>query len=450
MKIKFLPLLLTVVCLSANAQPLPPKADIMATLKKVNDYWLSTHTNPGIIDWMRAAYFTGNMAVYKISPDKKYLDYANLWGTNANWGLLGGVATRHADNHCVGQTYIDLYETDVIKIPKKIADITTSIHTMATGAKSDDWSWVDALYMAMPVFTRLGVMKNDISYSNKMYALYYNTKNTRKLYDQTKHLWFRDQSFLPPRKNSNGKDIVWSRGNGWVFAAHARVLSHLPLNDPHRNEYIQTFKDMAAALKSVQRSDGFWNVNLVDPNDYGGPETSGTAFFTYGMAWGINNGFLDSATYTPIVAKAWNGMVKQALHPNGKVGYIQAQGKEPQSAQPVTFQSNWDFGVGAFLLSGSEVFKLASQTVTSAEETDEAIPFHLYPNPANEEVTIQCSQQTVTRIVISDLTGRIIMENNERFEGSKTINTAGLSNGIFFIKISGEQKEVVEKLIIRK
>jgi rhamnogalacturonyl hydrolase YesR len=136
-------------------------------------------------------------------------------------------------------------------------------------------------------------------------------------------------------------------------------LQELPANDPHRHEYLVTFQNMAAALKKVQRPDGFWNVSLADPNDFAGPEASGTAFFTYGMAWGINNGYLDGATYRPVVAKAWNGMVTAAVHPDGFLGYIQGVGREPASSQPVTYDTTSDFGVGAFLLAGSELSKLS-------------------------------------------------------------------------------------------
>jgi len=242
----------------------------------------------------------------------------------------------------------------------KIKDITTSINSMVFNTKADDWWWVDALYMAMPVFTKLGVIYNNTAYFDKMHALFSNTKNTRHLFDTNTSLWFRDESFDPPYKTPNNLNSYWSRGNGWALGALTRVLQQLPVTDIHRNDYVTTFQAMAAALKNIQRQDGFWNASLVDPNDYGGPETSGTSFFTYGIAWGINNGLLDSATYTPIVIKSWNGLVTMAMHSDGKLGYIQGVGSNPSSSQPVTYESTADFGVGAFLLAGSEIVKLAT------------------------------------------------------------------------------------------
>ena len=135
----------------------------------------------------------------------------------------------------------------------------------------------------------------------------------------------------------------------------------LPKTDPHYNEYLQDYKDIAAGLVPLQREDGFWNVSLHDPTQFGGKETTGTALFTYGFAWGINNGILDKKTYQPVIVKAWNAMVKDAVHPNGFLGYVQGTGKEPKDGQPVTYTSMPDFedyGLGCFLLAGSEVYKL--------------------------------------------------------------------------------------------
>ncbi len=351
------------VCLLCPAlalpQSLPTKEAIMASVTLANDYWIRSHPDPGNNQWARATYFTGNLDLYKAYPEKTYLQYTDQWAIQNGWSLNGGVSTRNADNQCVGQVYIDLYVLDEIKDPGKISQINESIYAMVYTAKSDDWWWIDALYMAMPVFTRFGVMYSDTAYLEKMYRLYRNTKVERGLYNPLTGLWYRDESFDPPYKTPNGKDCYWSRGNGWVFAAHARVLQLLPETGRHRQEYLETFQNMAQALMLRQRTDGFWNVSLDDPDDYGGPETSGTSFFAYGMAWGINNGLLDSATYLPVVAKAWNGLVSAALHEDGYLGFIQGVGSYPGSSQPVTYETTSDFGLGAFLLAGSEVVKLA-------------------------------------------------------------------------------------------
>lgn len=351
--------LLILVCLplAVVADTLPTKREIVASMRLVNDYWISYHPDPGSNLWDRATYFTGNMAVYATWPDHDYHDYALLWAESHGWGLNGGTSTRDAANHCAGQIYIALYEID--PIPARVSDITTSIFNMVNSPQVDDWWWIDAFYVAMPVFTRLGIIHADTDYFDKMYALYDDTKTRRGLYDASAGLWYHSAPYQPPATTPNGEPIFWSRGNGWVFAAHAKVLEHLPVTDPHRAEYLATFQAMAAALKDVQRADGFWNVSLADTLDWPGPETSGTSFFTFGMAWGINNGYLDAATYLPVVTKAWNGMTQIAVHPTGHLGYVQPTASSPREGQPVTYDMTTDFGIGAFLLAGSEVYELA-------------------------------------------------------------------------------------------
>lgn len=312
--------------------------------------------------WTRGVYYEGLMALYAVDKQKEYYDYAVDWGEKHKWGLRNGIETRNADDQTCGQTYIDLYL--IGKKPERIKDIKASIDNMVHSDKNDDWSWIDALQMAMPVFVRLGVIYKDTAYFRKMYDLYSFSKHNHGgngLYNPADHLWWRDKDFVPPYKEPNGEDCYWSRGNGWVFAALARTLERLPKTDPHYKEYLQDFKDMAAALVPIQRKDGFWNVSLHDPTHFGGKETTGTSLFTYGFAWGVNKGILSPKKYKPIIAKAWNAMVKDAVHPDGFLGFVQGTGKEPKDGQPVTYTSKADFedyGLGCFLLAGSEVYKM--------------------------------------------------------------------------------------------
>ncbi|MEI6950629.1 glycoside hydrolase family 88 protein [Paraflavisolibacter sp. H34] len=316
--------------------------------------------------WTRGVYYEGLMALYEVDPKKKerkkYYNYAVEWGEKHKWGLRNGITTRNADDQCCGQTYIDLYLID--KKPERIRDIKACIDNTVKSDKNDDWSWIDALQMAMPVFVRLGVLYNDTSYFRKMYDIYSYSKRQHGgngLYNPEDGLWWRDKDFVPPYKEPNGQDCYWSRGNGWVVAALVRTLQMLPKTDPHYNEYMQDYKDMLKALIPIQRADGYWNVSLHDSTNYGGKELTGTALFVYGMAWGINNGFVDKATYLPVLTKAWNAMVAECVHPNGFLGYVQGTGKEPKDGQPVSYTSKPDFedyGLGCFLLAGSEVYKL--------------------------------------------------------------------------------------------
>lgn len=369
-QLKFLILLFGVgVTVFAPGQTLPSKKEVMEKMEFCNSYFMIKWPDPGVNVitnkerpsnlWTRAVYYEGLMALYEINPQQTYVDYAISWGEAHKWGLRYGVNSRNADSQCAGQIYIDLYQID--PKPERIKDIQASVDLMLETDKTDDWDWIDALQMAMPVFAKLSVVTGNQKYSERMYEMYMDSKVKQGFYNTKDKLWWRDKDFKPPYTEPNGEDCYWSRGNGWVVAALVRVMDILPKNEPHRKEYLKTYKEMMKALLPIQRPDGFWNASLHDPNNYGSKETTGTALFVYGMAWGVNNGILKEKKYMPAIIKGWNAMANEAVHPNGFLGYVQGTGKEPSAGQPVTFDSKPDFedyGLGCFLLAGTEVYKL--------------------------------------------------------------------------------------------
>ena len=156
-------------------------------------------------------------------------------------------------------------------------------------------------------------------------------------------------------REANGQKIFWSRGNGWVLAGLAMVLQRMPENYPSRAKYIDQYKQMAERIAALQPPDGVWRASLLDPASYPNPEISGTAFFTYGIAWGIHHGFLDRRKYLPIVRKSWQGMLTH-IYADGRLGSIQPIGGEPGKFKP---SSSYVYGVGAFLLAGSELYEIS-------------------------------------------------------------------------------------------
>ncbi len=372
------PLFLSLLCLacgwgSISAQSVPDRKETLNTVIKVNDYFMKKYadfTQPSSVNgrvrpshiWTRGVYYEGLMELQAIYPRADYYDYAYNWGSFHKWGMRNGNTTRNADDHCCGQTYIDLY--NICPDPALLKNIKLSIDMVVNTPQLDDWSWIDAIQMAMPIFAKFGKLTGEQKYFDKMWDMYAFSRNkhaVKGLYNVQEGLWWRDKDFVPPYKEPNGKNCYWSRGNGWVYAALVRVLNEIPANETHRTDYINDFLAMSKALKKCQRTDGFWNASLHDESNFGGKESSGTSLFVYGMAWGIRKGLLDRKEYLPIVLKAWNALVKDAVHPNGFLGYVQGTGKEPKDGQPVTYDSVPDFedyGVGCFLLAGSEMYKL--------------------------------------------------------------------------------------------
>ncbi len=312
--------------------------------------------------WTRGVYYEGLMALHEIFPKEEYYNYAYSWAEFHKWGFNGGNTTRNADNYCAAQTYIDLYNLE--PDAKKLKNTKANINMLLNTPQLDDWSWIDAIQMGMPVFAKLGVLEKDNRYYEKMYDMYMYSRNKhgdKGLYNPKDGLWWRDADFDPPYREPNGEDCYWSRGNGWVIAALAKVLTIIPENAPHRDQYVSDLKAMAKALVPIQRADGFWNVSLHDPTNYGGKEASGTALFVYGMAYGVNNGILKKEVYLPVIQKAWKALTEESLTKTGFLGYLQSTGKEPKDGQPLSYDKIPDFedyGLGCFLLAGSEIYKM--------------------------------------------------------------------------------------------
>ncbi|GAA3596950.1 glycoside hydrolase family 88 protein [Kribbella ginsengisoli] len=337
---------------------LPAKTQIVGLVRRVADQWIATHPDSGDNGWARATFFSGLMAAYRLTDEKRYLDYTRSWAEKHSYGIMGGVTTRHADNHTAIQAYLDLYEIE--PSANKLTAATDTLSLMVASSKIDDWWWDDALHMAMPPFARIGKLRGDPAYWTKLYQLYNDTKTRRGLYVPSRGLWYRDDRFLPGKIVSpNGKPVLWSRGNGWVAAGHVKTLKALPATQANVAEYRSTLTQLVGALRPIQRTDGFWNVNLADPQHLPGPETSGTAFFTYATAYAIKTGLVTGSGYLSTAARAWNGMAATAVHPDGFLGYVQKVGDRPESSQPITYDSTADFGVGGFLLAGSELAGLA-------------------------------------------------------------------------------------------
>lgn len=442
--------ILLLFSLSLKSQQLPSKTEVIQVMKSVNDFWISQNPVPGNNQWARAAYFTGNMDFYKIYPKEKYLNYALLWANNNNWSLNGGTSTRNADNQTCGQIYIDLYKLDNQSSANRISAIKSNIDNMVNSSAVNDWWWVDALYMSMPVFARLGELYNDDRYYDKLYDLYNDTKVTRALYNTSDKIWYRDGSFMQVNDTTPlGNKIYWSRGNGWAIAAHVRTLQYLPLIHSDRAEYVQLIQEMASALIPIQQADGFWYANLADSSHYAGPETSGTAFFTYSIAWGINNGILDRETYLPVVQKAWKALTTISVQPSGFLAYVQGVGSEPKSSQPVTQNSTADFGVGAFLLAGSEVVKLSSGEMPVPSNLDLVSVKVVSGNQIQVKFSQKLEQESSLLIENYNIDNGVIINSIESGFNDSTvlINTSALLAGRYKLTVQGVKSiagEVVE------
>ena len=349
--LRFLGMMLMALPVKAD---IPQPAAVVEAMRRSNDYFHASFTL-GNSGWARGAYQVGNIRAWETLGIQTYHDKAVAWAAANAWKVGPEdltISDGHADSQTCGQTYISLYQID--PQPVRIASIKSELDALiANPASEDDWSWIDAFFMAGPAFAKLGALENRPACYAQASKMYLYMKNTRGLFDPAHGLWYRDNA----AKIRTGTYIpeFWSRGNGWVIAACARMLEILPAGEPSRAEYAGMLQTMAAALRPLQGTDGFWRSSLKHPEQFTNPETSGTAFFTYAIAYGINEGLLDSATYTPVVMNAWNGLTSIALHPDGKLGYVQAIAASPGASD---YESDKDYGYGALMLAGSEILRL--------------------------------------------------------------------------------------------
>ncbi|OLB80170.1 MAG: hypothetical protein AUI14_07705 [Actinobacteria bacterium 13_2_20CM_2_71_6] len=325
-------------------------------MKLVDDYWVAHGTDLKSNNWKNATFHVGNLAFVTAGGVSNHV--TRPWAQANKFALpTDKRGPFFPDVIAPGEVYLDLlaFHPDETTLKALRAKLKAQVADVAKGHVST-WNYVDALNMAMPSFARIGVKDKSEATLAAMQKLFNYTEKVaggKGLFSEADGLWWRDSKYV----NTN---TFWSRGNGWAAMAMAKVLQALPANDKRRGEYERVLTKMAAKLATVQRSDGFWNVNLGNPNDFAGPETTGTAMFTFAITWGINSGLLPAATYRPVVEKAWQGMVTKAVRADGLLGFCQGTGQRPSDNQPVKSTDVTAVGVGAFLLAGSQLTILES------------------------------------------------------------------------------------------
>ena len=325
---------------------------IEAAIKKVADWQVvvaEPHFNK---QWTFAALYDGLLAASKTTADPKYHDAVLHFAERSNWTLLNN-RFPHADDQAFGQAYLDLYRED--PQPVRMADTKATMDRLIVRPDDPDkllWWWCDALFMSPPVLLRMYEITQDRKYLDYMDHEWWLTSGS--LYNQENHLYFRDSRYFT-QKQANGKPIFWSRGNGWVIGALVNVLRIMPADYPSRPKYVAQFREMAKEIAAIQSPDGLWRSGLLDPGAYDLPEVSGSAFFTFGIAYGINENILDRKTYLPVVEKSWKGMLSH-IYADGRLGSIQPIDGQPGKFKP---SASYVYGVGGFLLAGSEMHRLA-------------------------------------------------------------------------------------------
>lgn len=363
MKKRFVILILILLSCFANLEAqtdeIFQKKVIKARMLKVAEWQLKNPKHEPN-DWTNGAFYAGIFAAYQTTKSPELWNALLDLGKQTEW--KPGKRFDHADDIAIAQTYIDVYRKT--KDQETIQPTIETIKKLQTEKSVEaekhgiTWWWCDALFMAPPTLAKLAETTGNKEYLALNDKLFQETYDL--LFDKQEHLFARDASYLinekgEGKRETNGKKIFWSRGNGWVLGGLARLLQELPANYPRRAFYENLFKEMSARIITLQQPDGLWRSSLLDPESYPGGEASGTGFYTYALAWGINNKLLNKKQYLPAVKKAWIGL-NTLIHEDGKVGWTQPIGADPRK----NFNADsWEvYGAGAYLLAGSEVIKL--------------------------------------------------------------------------------------------
>ena len=336
-------------------------AQIVAKMCQAADWQLSNPDNTNRTDWLWGAYYVGLAELYKITKDQRYINELLNVGEAAKWQPMSDIF--HADRLTITDVWTSLYDLtkkpEIIDKTRFMLDVyvtrgfknaNLSINEKTNPYAYEWWTWCDALYMAPQVFAHISKITGQRKYIDYMNTHWWKTSDY--LYSKQDSLYYRDDSFFT-RKSKNGKKVFWARGNGWVIGGLARVLDLMPKEYIDRTKYETQFKQMATKLLSLQRSDGLWTVSLLDPDELNQGESSGSAFYTFALAWGINNGLVDEK-YKPQVLKAWTALTHR-INNQGRLGYVQQVAANPFPF----FEYEWHvYATGTYFMAGREILKL--------------------------------------------------------------------------------------------
>lgn len=342
------------------------KEDILLVGNKVMEWQMSYYPTQGSTkepdSWLNGALYLGVMDWADLTGDKKYDQWLQQIFNKLKW--RPAYRMYHADDICISQTYLDMYRKHNKKGMYNPTEARTEwvVNHPSQGemdlnygkpSSLERWSWCDALFMAPPVYARMYALTGDKKYMDfalKEYKVTYD-----KLFDKEEHLFYRDSKYFD-KKEANGKKIFWGRGNGWVLGGLVEMLKELPADDKTYHPYFKDlYVEMCDRIVSLQSKDGFWRASLLDPDSYPAPETSATGFITYALAYGVNQGILPKEKFMPAVEKGWKALVDSVAQ-SGRLCWVQPVGADPKHVKK---ENTEVYGVGAFLLTAAEIYKLS-------------------------------------------------------------------------------------------
>ena len=366
--------LLVLFAVSAHAES---SREVLDLITKVNNYWQANNSPYKRAFWDNAAYYTGNMEAYRMTGKSEWYQYSDRWcrhnewkGAKSNdkrnwkyaWYGEGDDFVLFGDWQICFQTYVDMY--NLVPTDYKVARAKEVMGYECSMSDNKFWWWADALYMVMPVMTKMYKLTGETMFLDKLHENFLWSDSL--MWDAEAQLYYRDGKYIWPKVKTacDGGKSFWARGDGWVLAGLAKVLADMPLDYKGRDIFVQRFQQLAEGVARCQRPDGYWSRSMLCEQDAPGPETSGTAFFCYGLLWGVNHGYLDKGKYGETIERAWKYLSQTALQEDGSIGYVQPIGEKPDPTKIVDAHSQAPFGTGAWLLAACERVRYLDNTAS--------------------------------------------------------------------------------------
>ncbi len=341
---------------------MPQKAEVLEKVRKTEQYfdlyYKKMPDSVNVNDYMVGIYNLGLHRFGVLSKNNKLIQKASTWGQNVRFTIPGNDQAYKPQNMANGFVFMEMAKSNnrnaIVDSTKKVAE------ALIESGEVYLWSNLETMFQGMPVLAKLGIESKESKYHEQMFQLFAYSKNVFGLYSDQEFLWYRDETFKQPNRTPSGQSIFWARGNGMLAVALTEVLSILPKDAPHYNEYLDTYLEIMIALANMQRNDGYWNTSLIDQDYYSGAELTGTALIVKGIAWGLRTQNIDPTTYTPVLQKGARALMK-AVAVDGRLQYSQPnQAIEPKDGYPLTKDSkltNLHLSHGLYLLACAELLQ---------------------------------------------------------------------------------------------
>lgn len=227
--------------------------------------------------------------------------------------------------------------------------------TLARNRPLPNTLWLDDMFMGVPALAQMGKLSGDTKYFDECLKQIkqFSDRMFNKELGIFMHGWVESMESHP--------EFHWGRANGWALLTMTEVLEVLPQNYPGRADLLKLYKAHVKGLAAQQTGKGFWH-QLLDKND-SYLETSATAIYTYCIAKGINEGWLDAATYGPMCILAWNAVASKVTARGQVEGVCVGTGMSFEPAfyyyRPVNVYAA--HGYGPVIFAGAEMIHLVKK-----------------------------------------------------------------------------------------